>query len=224
MEKQFWNDRWETNQIGFHQPQVHSYLLKFFSQIVPGKIMVPLCGKSLDLLWLLKQGHEVVGCELSPIACKAFFEENHIPYQIKAEGEFTIYTSNQTTPGITLWCGDFFQLPRSAWADCTGLYDRAAMVALPPDLREKYADAVLKNTSRDLKAPFQILLVTVDYECPEFTPPPHSVNEKEVHNRYGSQFSIQALISEPEVELSSRMGLDQHAITQKAYWLKKLTK
>src|SRR5665647_3863458 len=77
MEKDFWLERWEQEQTGFHQNEINPYLRQHWQHLAGnGPVFVPLCGKSLDMLWLRKQGLDVVGVELSPIAVEAFFEEN----------------------------------------------------------------------------------------------------------------------------------------------------
>ena len=92
MDADFWHARWQENRIGFHLPETHHLLVRYWPvlQTVPGeRILVPLCGKSLDMLWLLEQGCRVTGIEISRIAVEAFFAENRIEPVIEQSGAFT---------------------------------------------------------------------------------------------------------------------------------------
>ena len=134
MEKNYWNEKWEKKEIGFHQDSGHPALPKYFEVLSGTKVLVPLCGKSKDMLWLAAHGFKVVGVELSPIACRDFFEEASLPFSLSQREGFTVFEGTD----ISLWCGDFFKLPQSAIAGMTTIYDRAALIALPPDTRKQY--------------------------------------------------------------------------------------
>jgi len=131
MEPKFWQERWARNQIGFHLPEVNPYLLRYWPSLTlaqGAKVLVPLCGKSLDLMWLASNGYHVLGVELSEQAVDAFFREQNLTPRITWHGVFKVYQADL----IEIWCGDFFALDAGALADCTALYDRAALIALPP--------------------------------------------------------------------------------------------
>ena len=137
MQPEFWQDRWASNQIGFHQREVNPYLQRHWPVLglpVVVKVLVPLCGKSLDLLWLAGQGHQVLGIELSQTAVEDFFSEQQLAPEVSDAGAFKVYRAG----AIELWCGDFFALTARDVADCAALYDRAALIALPPPMRERY--------------------------------------------------------------------------------------
>jgi len=79
MDPQFWHERWQRNETGWHQREINAHLQDFWPQLqqpAGGRVLVPLCGKSRDLLWLRAQGHAVLGVEISPIAVREFFAEN----------------------------------------------------------------------------------------------------------------------------------------------------
>lgn len=137
MEPAFWQQRWADNQIGFHQAQVNPYLQTYWPQLqlAPGsRVLVPLCGKSLDLAWLAGQGHRVLGVELSRRAVEDFFREHGLEAEVRQQGAFEVWRSGD----VQLWCGDFFALRAEDVADCVGLYDRAAVIALPVQMRARY--------------------------------------------------------------------------------------
>ena len=185
MDPDFWRARWERCEIGFNQRAPHGFLAKHGPSSLAGRVMAPLCGKSVDMLWLRAAGHEVAGIELSAIACEAFFAENAIPVERRREGAFDVFRAD----GITLWCGDLFDAPDAAWEGIGSVYDRAALVALPPPLRARYA-AVVGERARAAGAP--ILLVT--YEHPRGSGPPFSVSEDEVRRLYAG-FAVRRLES-----------------------------
>jgi thiopurine S-methyltransferase len=175
MEPRFWHERWAINQIGFNQASVNAHLLRLWPELtaMPGeRVLVPLCGKSIDMVWLLNQGFHVVGAELSEIAVAGFFGENGLQATIEAHGEFKVYRAE----GCEIWCGDFFALTPEEVADCTAFYDRAALIALPPDLRWRYIKQLNHLLSKDACG----LLVTLDYDQSLIAGPPFSVDEDEV--------------------------------------------
>lgn len=206
MDQDFWHQKWETNQIFFHLNQVHPLLKKYF-HLPPGKIMVPLCGKSLDMIWLLEQGHDVVGIEISPIACEAFFNENNLPF----EKIGNVYMGEK----ITIWCEDFFKVPAEAWRGCVGLYDRAALIALPENLRRKYATHLQACLQTNRPTFQKMLLICLEYPQEKMEGPPFSVSEAKVQQLFQETFSIEKLHTEI-VPLERLPGTD---VFQKAYSL-----
>ncbi|MFJ3108997.1 thiopurine S-methyltransferase [Pseudomonas putida] len=175
MEPAFWQKRWADNQIGFHQAQVNPYLQKYWPQLQlapASRVLVPLCGKSLDLAWLAGQGYRVLGVELSRQAVEGFFREHGLDADVLQHGAFEVWRSGE----IELWCGDFFTLQAEDIADCVGLYDRAALIALPPQMRAAY----MRLLSAWLPTGCRGLLVTLDYDQSLLGGPPFSVGDKEV--------------------------------------------
>lgn len=174
MEPAFWHKRWADNQIGFHQLQVNPYLQAHWPALglaAGAQVLVPLCGKSLDLLWLAAQGYRVLGVELSRRAVEDFFVEHGLVAEVSQRGAFEVWRSGE----IELWCGDIFALKAEDVAGCAGLYDRAALIALPPRMRERYM-ALLD----ELPAIGKGLLVTLDYDQSLIDGPPFSVGDGEV--------------------------------------------
>ncbi|WP_369990413.1 thiopurine S-methyltransferase [Pseudomonas xanthosomatis] len=174
MEPAFWHKRWADNQIGFHQAQVNPYLQAHWPALglEPGaRVLVPLCGKSLDLAWLAGQGHRVMGVELSRRAVEDFFAEHGLVAQVSRRGASEVWSSGE----VELWCGDIFALRAEDVAGCTGLYDRAALIALPPAMRQQYL-ALLGELLPACKG----LLVTLDYDQALIDGPPFSVGDDEV--------------------------------------------
>lgn len=189
MNPDFWHERWESRQIGFHRDEVHPYLARFWPAlgIAPGsRVFVPLCGKSNDLLWLCAQGHEVVGVEVSPIAVREFFEENRLTPTISTVDSFQCYECD----GICLYCGDFFALTASHLAGVSAVYDRAALVALPPEMRGDYARHLLELLPSGAKT----LLVAFEYPQHEMPGPPFNVDGAEITALFGTQCDIRLLL------------------------------
>ncbi len=187
MEPAFWHRKWADNQIGFHQAQPSPYLQRHWPALglaAGSRVLVPLCGKSLDLAWLAAQGHRVLGIELSPRAVEAFFTEHGLDAQVSRQGAFEVWRSGD----VQVWCGDFFALRAEDIADCAGLYDRAAMIALPPVMRERY----LALLSRRLPVGAKGLLVTLDYDQKLLAGPPFSVGDDEVRQGLAG-WSLEAL-------------------------------
>ncbi|MDO8262921.1 MAG: thiopurine S-methyltransferase [Gallionella sp.] len=179
MKNEFWLERWERDEIGFHQNEINPYLCQYWKELHvahDGEVFVPLCGKSRDLLWLRKQEHPVLGVELSAIAVQAFFKENGLTPDHVTAGKFDRYEAD----GIHILCGDFFDLNKDDLAKVSAVYDRASLIALPPEMRERYA----RHLVSILPPATQILLITFDYPQPEMPGPPFAVSTGEVEALY----------------------------------------
>ncbi len=188
MKKYFWLERWEREEIGFHQNEVNPYLCEYWQELHlahDSVVFVPLCGKSRDMLWLREQGHQVLGVELSNIAVQAFFEENgYTPHHV-TRGKF----EHCEADGIRILCGDFFDLSKDDLAKVSAVYDRASLIALPPEMRERY----VRHLASILPPATQILLITVDYPQSEMPGPPFSVSPGEVEALYREHAEVRLL-------------------------------
>jgi len=196
MDEAFWHERWESGRIGFHLDRVHPGLLKHWPQLEVASrapVFVPLCGKSLDLAWLAGEGHPVTGIELSDIAIRDFFSESGHAPSVTTDPPFTIYSA----AGISLLQGDFFALQRRQLPHVAAVYDRAALIALPPAMRGNYAQHLAT-----LIAPGSVvLLITVEYDQREMAGPPFAVAPDEVKALLGAEFAVQQLELTPPLEV-----------------------
>ncbi len=215
MQLNFWHERWQRNEIGFHQQEFNAHLQDYWAQLaIPddGLVFVPLCGKSRDLLWLRARGHAVLGVEISPIAVRDFFTENALTPQVTRQGAFERYAAD----GLAILCGDFFELTPEMVQGVTGVYDRAALIALPPELRTRYAE----YSATILPAAVGTLLVTMDYPQEEMNGPPFAVREDEVRRLYEMRYSVTHLFTKDILAENPRFrerGL--HTLTEKVYRL-----
>ena len=185
MDAGFWLQRWQEGRIGFHRNEVMPLLSEYWPTLDLAKgsrVLVPLAGKSLDMLWLAAQGHRVLGVELSQLAVEQFFSEHALTPTVTQLAHGTRYSVD----GIELICGDVFALDDSVLADCSAVYDRAALIALPQDMRERYAAQVYGR----LPAGSRGLLITLEYPQDEKAGPPFSVDEPEVARLYGPQWTV----------------------------------
>ncbi|MDD2090954.1 thiopurine S-methyltransferase [Pseudomonas guariconensis] len=206
MEPAFWHKRWADNQIGFHQAQVNPYLQTYWPALglaQGSRVLVPLCGKSLDLAWLAGQGHQVLGVELSRRAVEDFFNDHGLAPQVTQQGAFEVWRSGD----VELWCGDFFALTAQHVGDCVGLYDRAAVIALPPAMRERY----LALLSRLLPGACKGLMVTLDYDQARLDGPPFSVADDEVRAGFAG-WQVEALEEREIIQESPKF--EQAGITR----------
>ena len=188
MDPDFWQQRWRDNQIGFHQQQVTPLLELYWDAVgvaAGGKVFVPLAGKSLDMAWLAARGHRVLGVELSQLAVEQFFDQHGLTPAIRESGHGRHYSAG----AIELICGDAFALDAALLADCTGVYDRAALIALPSQVRQRYAAVLYSKLPHGCRG----LLVTLEYPQHEKDGPPFSVPEGEVRALYASHWAIEML-------------------------------
>ncbi|MEO0672062.1 MAG: thiopurine S-methyltransferase [Pseudomonadota bacterium] len=195
-----WHARWREDRIGFHQPEVNRLLVKFWPELVPDKtadVFVPLSGKSHDMTWLAERGHHVIGVELSEIAIAAYFEERGLTPDIHTEGDHTVSTAG----GVELWCGDYFTFPAERLAKIAGVYDRASLIALPQDLRARYAKKLAELTPPGAGA----LLLTLSYDQAEADGPPYSVPDDEVQSLFSGTFSVEQRGTRDATEVSTNL-------------------
>ena len=210
-----WLRMWRKGQTDFHQDAVNPLLERFWRrppQAGPGRIFVPLCGKSLDMLWLAAQGNEVIGVELSPVAVKAFFAENGLsPTRLK-RGKFTLYEHGR----LHILCGDFFRLTTAELGDIDMVYDRAALTALPESLRERY----VAHLRAIVPPACPIFLVTMaDADADPLDAPADDIDE-EIRTLYTHHFAIDMAHMEAGTETDCRGAADaQYAVEHKVYRL-----
>jgi len=190
MKRDFWLERWEREETGFHQDEFNPWLRRYWQELQLARdceVFVPLCGKSRDMLWLREQGHWVLGVELSAIAVQAFFSENGYTAQRVSGARFDSCSAN----GIRILCGDFFDLGKDDLANVGAVYDRASLIALPPELRQRYVSHLADILPRTA----QILLITFEYPQHEMQGPPFSVSADEVEMLYHGYAEVQLLAS-----------------------------
>lgn len=199
MEKEFWLERWKREEIGFHEGEVNVYLPQFWSGLnveQGAMVFVPLCGKSFDMQWLREQGYSVLGVELSNIAVQAFFSENgHVPVHSQSD-KFEIFEASN----IRILCGDYFDLVSAQLARVTAVFDRASMIALPPDMRKRYAQQLVNI----LPAQAKILFVAIDYPQAQMSGPPFAMGHDEIVALFGEYADIKQLAHNDVLEKNPR--------------------
>lgn len=206
MEPEFWRERWRQDRIGFHQDHVTPLLVQHWHSLAlpPGsRVFVPLAGKSRDLVWLAAQGHRVLGVELSPLAVEQFFAEHGLVPTSRDTRYGRHYLAVGLGAGsVEVICGNVFDLEAELLSTCTGVFDRAALVALPPALRQRYASEVYAK----LPAGCRGLLITLEYPQDEMSGPPFSVSEAEVHTLYGQRGTASVLSRQDTLAQSPRFA------------------
>ena len=208
MEAAFWHQKWKENRIGFHQADFNRWLQSWWSAQQQGEpVLVPLCGKSRDLLWLSGQGHPVDGFELSELAITQFFDENNLSAETSEVGPYQCHQHDD----LRIYQGDFFAVPELGCRYRLA-YDRAALIALPTAMRRQYATLM----SRLIEAGGQVLLVTLEYQPEQQVQPPFSVGEMEVRTLFGRDFGGEVLggaaeLDHPRVRSGQRPYFDEVA-------------
>lgn len=189
MDIDFWLQRWANNQIGFHENEVNPFLVEHFKALSldeNSRVFFPLCGKTLDIAWLLSQGYRVVGAELSRTAVEQLFIALEIEPDILGLGNVDHYSAKD----IDIFVGDIFELSASMLGLVDAIYDRAALVALPEEMRKRYTKHLVEITD---KAPQ--LLISFEYDQALLEGPPFSISKKEVNQHYGDSYDLQLIIS-----------------------------
>ncbi|AGI24994.1 thiopurine S-methyltransferase [Pseudomonas sp. ATCC 13867] len=185
MQHDFWQARWARNEIGFHQNEVNSGLARHWPALrLPegAQVLVPLCGKSLDMLWLVQQGYRVLGVELAERAVLDFFAGLGVEPQVTEEGQVRRYRHER----LEILQGDFFDTTAEQLGGCAALYDRAALIALPQDMRPDYVAHLQRNLPPQVRG----LLVTLEYPQAEMDGPPFAVLADEVRTHFAEGWQL----------------------------------
>lgn len=184
-----WLARWREGRIGFHRDAPHPALRHHWPLlgVRPGvKVLVPLCGKSHDMRWLGRHDHPVLGIELAPQAVEQFLDEGGEAVSRYRQAGFEICRQGN----VELWCGDFFHFHIAQAAEIGAFYDRAALIALPPATRQRYAFHLAQLIPPGARGLF-ISLNRAAGE--ELAGPPYHVPEAEVRELFEPNFQITLL-------------------------------
>ncbi len=187
MKADFWHQKWNHGEIPFHEIQANPTLVTHIDKLAlteNARVFLPLCGKTLDIAWLLERGHQVVGAELSELAVTELFEALKIEPMITPEGNLTHYHADR----IDIWVGDIFELTQQQLGPVDAIYDRGALVALPQEMRTQYSALLIAITQC---APH--LLITYEYDQHLYQGPPFSLREVELKRHYGRDYRMTLL-------------------------------
>lgn len=207
MHSSFWFDRWQTHQIGFHQPDGQPMLHAHWASLElasTARVLVPLCGKARDMAWLADQGHAVTGVELSETAAHDFFTESARTYDISPDGPFQLFSDGV----IDILVGDFFDLSADRLAGFDAWYDRAALIALPPTMRAQYVTHLLGHLPPRARG----LLITFAYDQARMEGPPFSVDDDAVRRLINGRATIDLLAEHhgpPASDKLRQQGLEE---------------
>ena len=212
---EYWLKRWEDNQIGWHKDTVNRFLIKYADELTQGRsslrVFVPLCGKSLDLLWLADQGYNVVGVELAKQAVEDFFQENKLTFKLEkvkivaASDPIDVYKCVEKQ--ITIFCCDLFALTaEDLGGEFDAIWDRGSLSAVQPGVGDR-GKRYTKHMRSLLAADGRYMLESHHYELDRGNKPPASISEELRREIYGEDFIIKELEVESFAEDPNRQGL-----------------
>ncbi|WP_440999973.1 hypothetical protein [Fodinibius sp. SL11] len=216
METSYWQSRWQKGNTGWHMDTVYPPLPNLWNHLgieSTARILVPLCGKSLDLQWFVDQGHTVTGVDVSQKAMCHIKQRHPESFRRDNSHGFTIYCSKS----LVLWKGDFTKLPATEIPPQDLIYDKASIIALPANMRQRHADKLIELCSPHTK----ILMQTFEYEQQEMNGPPFSVDEQELEKLFGNQFKLTCIHEQSKLEELQRFqqrGLSSY-LTEKVFIL-----
>ncbi len=203
MEKQYWLDRWDNNDIGWNQENINVYLIKHYQQLNLknyNHVFVPLCGKSIDMKFFLENGHFITGCELSIEASKDFFYDNNLYFDANQYYHFEILRGDN----IDLFCGDLFKIEERALSLPIDLvYDRGAIVALPKEMRVKY----FEHINSLIKSGTRWIIMSLEHESVKHQGPPFSVTLNEIEELAKNDFNVELIEEEKVINQGQRLEL-----------------
>lgn len=194
MERDYWLQRWREGRTGWHHESVMPLLEQHWGSLGVAhgtRVLVPLCGKSLDMPWLAQQGMRVLGVEISPLAVETFLAENHLHASQAEASDGTHYRiADAPADGeIEIINGDVFDIAPGLLEECRAFYDRAALIAFPVPMR----DRLVREVYAKLPAGARGLLITLEYPAGEMEGPPFSVDETEVHRLFDAHWDVRQL-------------------------------
>lgn len=208
MDASFWLEKWKNNSIAFHKSEANPLLTKHFEQLSlvdNSRIFLPLCGKTLDIAWLISKGYRVVGAELSEIAIAQLFTSLGTQPKISEVGQLQHYSATN----IDIFVGNIFDLSKRVLGPVNAVYDRAALVALPKAMRDRYTAHLMQITD---KAPQ--LIICYEYDQTLMIGPPFSITEQEVRQHYQDSYALSHLESK-----SASGSLKEKCAAQENVWL-----
>jgi thiopurine S-methyltransferase len=206
----FWKKTWEKNEIGFHESKPNPLLVAYFKELnlVEGsRVFLPLCGKTLDIAWLLSNGYQVTGAELSKLAVEQLFMGLGVEPKITHCGNSSRYSAKN----IDIFVGDIFDLSSDVLGPVDAIYDRAALVALPEEMRTRYTKHMLQITGSTDQ-----ILITFEYDQNQMDGPPFSLNSEEINRHYIDSYGLELLES-----ISVPGGLKGICAATESIWLLK---
>jgi thiopurine S-methyltransferase len=209
-----WISRWKNNRIGWHADQINRQLIGYLENLdlsAGETIFVPLCGKTKDMLFLLEKQINVIGVEMSSIAVEQFFLENNLSYSISKMDGFILYEGK----GIRIYCGNYFDLEFNHLQEVRAVYDRASLIALDEELRQKY----VKHLNDIIADDVRILLLTLNYPQHQRSDPPFAVSRSEVDELFKGSFHSRELYCINDIEnepMFQNLGVD---FVEKAVYL-----
>ena len=209
----FWHDRWKNQLTRWHRAEYNDLMLKHWHSLnAPdgSEVLVPLCGKSLDMLWLAEQGYSIVGLEMVEQAIHTFFNENQLSPESTQFGKLVKHSS----PPFTIFQGDVFAL-EAGTVQADAWYDRAAMVAIPPSTRESYVQQIRQQTKPGALG----LLITLTYPQHEADGPPFSLTDEDAFSLFSEGFEIERL---EVIDVSDEKGRGVSSVTSSVFKITRL--
>lgn len=201
MEASFWHERWDTDVVPFDQPEPNPLMVTHWERLGADEqraVFVPLAGRSVDMVWLASRGHRVIGSELSEKAVTDFFAARGLAPEVRTEGALRVFAAGP----YELWCGDFFEMGADALTGVGAVYDRASLVALPPEMRRRYA-AHLKAI---VPADASLFVIGFEYDQTQMGGPPFSVTRDEIATLFGDTYDLEVVVADDSLDRNPGLG------------------
>ncbi len=212
-----WIERWKNNDIPFHLEEVNPLLRKHLNHfnIQRGmRVLVPLCGKSVDMIFLQNLGLSVVGIEGVSLAIDQFFSHHNLDVQKQQHRGFDVHH----TSAIDIVHADFFKLPKEYFEPFDLIYDRASIIAIDPTKRKDMINMLF----RLLKPKGEMFLITVQHPDDFFSGPPFSITEHELIQLCQGLFKVECLENVDRTDSTSCKHLKMTSIQECVYKLSKI--
>ncbi|MEL6677972.1 MAG: thiopurine S-methyltransferase [Pseudomonadota bacterium] len=184
MEHHYWHGKWAHDDIAFHEGAANILLTRYADRLPEGRLFLPLCGKTVDMAWLRARGHRIVGAELSETAVQQFFAEHALRPEVTEGPEHLVYAAE----GIEIHVGDLFKLTAEALGPVAGIYDRAALVALPPSMQQAYVFHM-----HTVAGAVPRLLISLDYPDGLIEGPPFATSGARIAELHGPDVTVSVL-------------------------------
>ena len=197
----YWSERWHQDDAFWHQQEVNAHLLHNLHALdavkataPPGRrprIFVPLCGASVDMLYLHQQGWHVVGLDAVEQPLRSFVHDHqphlqHVRDVPVSQGSGVVHIAAEH---LDLFGVDYFSADVTAallGGAVDAVWDRGSFVAIGVKQREAYVAKVLQLLTARSEQP-NWLLNAFDYNLDSaMVAPPHSLPREDIERLLGA--------------------------------------
>ena len=185
------------------------------------RILLPLCGKSVDLLWLWRHGHDVVGVEDFAKSISDFAADSHlVPEDVNNNK-----SQDEEMQAIKECIGaeEMLSLLQSSFSPSNAsgspftdhsfnaVWDRSAFVSMPPRYHGFYAEAIKRLLNWH---DFRFMLLVYEFDETAVKGPPYAVTQDRVRALFQDFADIHRIYEAPLLFDARLSGSNQFSLSK----------